>query len=81
MDDFGKNNKNVKYPNFYTVIKIKAAEGTDTKAGLKLFTKVGKTIIALVKNMLKIDGLMKFLNLHLFKYFLQTSIKNGIYIT
>jgi len=70
-DAFAKN-KIVKKKDFFCVFRIKAREGTDTKAGLKLFTKVGRTIIALAKNFGKIDFIpvSEILGSHMPKYVL-----------
>lgn len=42
--------KNIKDKEIFIAIKCKAAKDTDTKAGLKLFTRTVKTLIVLGKN-------------------------------
>ena len=57
----------VKNKEIFSILRVKANLEADTKEGLKLFTKAGKTILALVKNGID-EKLMKALGCFQFKY-------------
>jgi hypothetical protein len=60
----------VKYKDLFCVLRLKAREGTDTKSGLKLFTKVGRTVFAVLKNFAKVPNIpiSELLGSHMPKY-------------